>query len=112
MTSANTAGLRFERVVFGDARVEYETAWPLQRDLHSRVVAGEAPGTVLLLEHPPVYTAGRRTRPEARPFDGTQVIGVARGGRITWRGPGQIVGYPIVRLASRVDVVAYVRRLE
>ena len=106
------SGLRFEHVGFGDDRVEYERAWAMQRELHARVVAGEAPGTVLLLEHPPVYTAGRRTNPADRPFDGTPVIDVDRGGRITWHGPGQIVGYPIVKLASPVDVVAYVRRLE
>ncbi len=105
-------GLRFEHVGFGDDRVEYERAWAMQRELHARVVAGEAPDTVLLLEHPPVYTAGRRTHPADRPFDGTPVIDVDRGGRITWHGPGQIVGYPIVKLASPVDVVAYVRRLE
>src|SRR3954452_13713052 len=112
VAGGNTVGLRFERVGFGDDRVEYEKAWALQRELHAQVVAGDAPGTVLLLEHPPVYTAGRRTRPADRPFDGTPVIDVDRGGRITWHGPGQIVGYPIVRLASPVDVVAYVRRLE
>src|ERR671933_2669823 len=84
----------------------------MQGDLQARVVAGEAPDTVLLLEPPPVYTAGRRTHPADRPFDGTPVIDVDRGGRITWHGPGQIVGYPIVKLASPVDVVAYVRRLE
>ena len=106
------SGLRFEHVGFGDDRVEYERAWAMQRELHARVVAGEAPDTVLLLEHPPVYTAGRRTHPADRPFDGTPVIDVDRGGRITWHGPGQIVGYPIVKLASPVDVVAYVRRLE
>ena len=106
------SGLRFEHVGFGVDRVEYERAWALQRELHARVVAGEAPDTVLLLEHPPVYTAGRRTHPADRPFDGTPVIDVDRGGRITWHGPGQIVGYPIVKLASPVDVVAYVRRLE
>jgi lipoyl(octanoyl) transferase len=106
------SGLRFEHVGFGDDRVEYERAWAMQRELHSRVAAGEAPDTVLLLEHPPVYTAGRRTHPADRPFDGTPVIDVDRGGRITWHGPGQIVGYPIVKLASPVDVVAYVRRLE
>src|SRR5205823_10616239 len=74
--------------------------------------AGEGSDTVLLLEHPPVYTAGKRTHPADRPVDGTPVIDVDRGGRITWHGPGQIVGYPIVKLASPVDVVAYVRRLE
>jgi len=106
------SGLLFEHVGFGDDRVEYERAWAMQRERHARVVAGEAPDTVLLLEHPPVYTAGRRTHPADRPFDGTPVIDVDRGGRITWHGPGQIVGYPIVKLASPVDVVAYVRRLE
>jgi lipoyl(octanoyl) transferase len=106
------SGLRFEHVGFGDERVEYERAWAMQREVHAKVVAGEAPDTVLLLEHPPVYTAGKRTHPADRPVDGTPVIDVDRGGRITWHGPGQIVGYPIVRLASPVDVVAYVRRLE
>ncbi|HET9657815.1 MAG TPA: lipoyl(octanoyl) transferase LipB [Kineosporiaceae bacterium] len=104
--------LRFESVGFGEDRVDYERAWAMQRDLHARVAAGEAPDTVLLLEHPAVYTAGKRTAPHERPFDGTPVIDVDRGGRITWHGPGQLVGYPIVRLADPVDVVAYVRRLE
>jgi lipoyl(octanoyl) transferase len=112
MDAAGTGGLRFEHVGFGEDRVEYERAWAMQRELHGRVVAGEAPDTVLLLEHPPVYTAGRRTHPADRPVDGTPVVDVDRGGRITWHGPGQIVGYPIVKLASPVDVVAYVRRLE
>jgi len=76
------------------------------------VVAGEQPDTVLLLEHERVYTAGKRTEPHERPFDGTPVIDVDRGGKITWHGPGQLVGYPIVRLPSPVDVVAHVRRLE
>jgi len=93
-------------------RVPYEDAWRQQRELHTAVVAGERPGTVLLLEHPSVYTAGRRTEPWERPGDGTPVIDVDRGGKITWHGPGQLVGYPIVRLADPVDVVAYVRRLE
>ncbi len=105
-------GLRFVHVGFGEDRVEYQRAWDLQRELHARVVAGNDPGAVLLLEHPPVYTAGRRTHPADRPFDGTPVVDVDRGGRITWHGPGQIVGYPILRLASPIDVVAYVRRLE
>ena len=76
------------------------------------VVAGDGPDTLLLLEHPPVYTAGKRTEPHERPFDGTPVIDVDRGGKITWHGPGQLVGYPIVRLPDPVDVVAHVRRLE
>jgi lipoyl(octanoyl) transferase len=111
MTSAMT-GLRFDRVGFADAKVEYERAWAMQRDLHERVVAGEASDTVLLLEHPPVYTAGRRTARYERPTDGTPVIDVDRGGRITWHGPGQLVGYPIIKLVGFIDVVAYVRRLE
>jgi lipoyl(octanoyl) transferase len=105
-------GLHFDHVGFGPERVEYQLAWQLQRDRHAAVVAGTAPDTVLLLEHPPVYTAGKRTAPYERPDDGTPVIDVDRGGRITWHGPGQLVGYPIVRLATPVDVVAFVRRLE
>ena len=92
--------------------VDYEVAWARQRELHERRVAGEIPDTVLLLEHPPVYTAGKRTEPHERPFDGTPVIDVDRGGKITWHGPGQLVGYPIVALPDPIDVVAYVRRLE
>ena len=92
--------------------VPYEEAWAVQRELHAARVAGEGPDTLLLLEHPPVYTAGKRTEPHERPFDGTPVIDVDRGGKITWHGPGQLVGYPIVRLADPVDVVAHVRRLE
>jgi lipoyl(octanoyl) transferase len=92
--------------------VDYEQAWARQRELHAQRVAGEIPDTVLLLEHPPVYTAGRRTEVHERPFDGTPVIDVDRGGKITWHGPGQLVGYPIVALADPVDVVAHVRRLE
>ena len=71
---------------------------------------GQAPDTVLLLEHPSVYTAGKRTEPWDRPIDGTPVVDVDRGGKITWHGPGQLVGYPIVRLPDPVDVSAYVRR--
>lgn len=92
--------------------VPYERAWAEQRRLHDERVAGARPDTVLLLEHPPVYTAGKRTEPWERPTDGTPVVDVDRGGRITWHGPGQLVGYPIVALAEPVDVVAYVRRLE
>jgi lipoyl(octanoyl) transferase len=92
--------------------VPYEEAWARQRELHARRVAGEVPDTLLLLEHPSVYTAGRRTEPHERPFDGTPVVDVDRGGKITWHGPGQLVGYPIVALPDPVDVVAYVRRLE
>jgi lipoyl(octanoyl) transferase len=92
--------------------VDYQTAWDEQRRLHAAVSAGEAPNTVLLLEHPSVYTAGKRTQPWDRPVDGTPVIDVDRGGRITWHGPGQLVGYPIVRLPEPIDVVGYVRRVE
>jgi lipoyl(octanoyl) transferase len=92
--------------------VPYEAAWAQQRELHAARVAGDGPDTLLLLEHPPVYTAGKRTLSHERPFDGTPVIDVDRGGKITWHGPGQLVGYPIVKLADPVDVVAHVRRLE
>lgn len=92
--------------------VPYEEAWQRQRDLHAAVVAGTEPDTVLLLEHPPVYTAGKRTEPWERPIDGTPVVDVDRGGKITWHGPGQLVGYPIVKLPDPIDVVAYVRRME
>ncbi|MGY1745577.1 lipoyl(octanoyl) transferase LipB [Blastococcus sp. SYSU D00695] len=92
--------------------VDYEVAWARQRELHAARVEGSGPDAMLLLEHPPVYTAGKRTAAHERPFDGTPVIDVDRGGRITWHGPGQLVGYPIVALPDPVDVVAYVRRLE
>jgi lipoyl(octanoyl) transferase len=92
--------------------VPYERALADQRRLHGERVAGERPDTVLLLEHPSVYTAGKRTEDWERPADGTPVVDADRGGRITWHGPGQLVGYPIVALAEPVDVVAYVRRLE
>jgi lipoyl(octanoyl) transferase len=92
--------------------VDYRTAWDEQRRLHEAVADGLAPDTVLLLEHPNVYTAGKRTQPADRPFDGTPVVDVDRGGRITWHGPGQLVGYPILTLPDPIDVVAYVRRVE
>jgi len=92
--------------------VPYEQAWARQRDLHAAVADGTGPETVLLLEHPPVYTAGKRTEAWERPADGTPVVDVDRGGKITWHGPGQLVGYPILRLPDPVDVVAYVRRVE
>ena len=93
------------------ANADYQATWDLQRRIHAATADGGEP-TVLLLEHNPVYTAGRRTEPEDRPLDGTPVVEVDRGGRITWHGPGQVVGYPIVPLANPVDVVAHVRRLE
>jgi lipoyl(octanoyl) transferase len=91
--------------------VDYREAWELQRRLVDARVAG-GPDTLLLLEHPPVYTAGKRTQPHERPLDGTPVIDTDRGGKITWHGPGQLVGYPIIGLADPIDVVNYVRRLE
>ena len=92
--------------------IDYRDAWDLQRVVHREVVTGTRDDTLLLLEHKSVYTAGKRTAPDERPTDGTEVIDVDRGGKITWHGPGQLVGYPIVRLADPVDVVAHVRRLE
>jgi len=91
--------------------VDYRQAWQLQRELADARIAG-GPDTLLLLEHPSVYTAGRRTLPEERPFDDTPVIDTDRGGKITWHGPGQLVGYPIIGLAEPLDVVNFVRRLE
>jgi lipoyl(octanoyl) transferase len=91
--------------------VEYREAWQLQRELADARTAG-GPDTLLLLQHPSVYTAGRRTLPAERPFDGTPVIDTDRGGKITWHGPGQLVGYPIVGLTEPLDVVNFVRRLE
>jgi lipoyl(octanoyl) transferase len=94
------------------ADVTYDDGWALQRQVHARVVDG-APDELLLLEHEGVYTAGRRTQPSDRPLDPTtRVIDVDRGGRITWHGPGQLVGYPILRLSDPIDVVAHVRRVE
>jgi lipoyl(octanoyl) transferase len=92
--------------------VPYEQAWARQRELHAAVESGDAPDTALLLEHPSVYTAGRRTEAWERPLDGTPVVDVDRGGKITWHGPGQLVGYPIVKLPNPIDVVAHVRRME
>lgn len=103
---------RFVRLGFGPDSVEYQEAWDEQRRVHAARFADELPDTCLLLEHLPVYTAGRRTEDSERPLDGTPVIDVDRGGKITWHGPGQLVGYPIQKLPRPVDVVAHVRRLE
>ena len=104
--------LVIDQIGFGGNAIEYQAAWNLQRDLHQKVVARQTPDTVLLLEHPSVYTAGRRTEAFERPMDGTPVVDVDRGGKITWHGPGQLIGYPIVHLPSPMDVVSHVRRLE
>jgi lipoyl(octanoyl) transferase len=104
--------MRFVRMGIGERTVPYEEALAEQQRLHALRVADEIPDTVLLLEHAPVFTAGKRTRPEDRPLDGTPVVETNRGGEITWHGPGQLVGYPIVKLPDPVDVVAYVRHLE
>ncbi len=103
---------RFVRVGFGSAAVDYATAWQQQRELHARRVADEVGDTVLLLEHTSVYTAGKRTDATDRPVDGIPVVEVDRGGKITWHGPGQLIGYPITKLPAHVYVVDYVRRLE
>lgn len=92
--------------------VDYESAWEIQRQFHSEVADGSRPNTLILLEHPPVYTAGRRTVESEKPRDGSRVIDVDRGGKITFHGPGQIVGYPIIRLKNGNDVVGFVRELE
>lgn len=92
--------------------VDYEEALQLQRNLHNEIAEGQRPNTLLLLQHPPVFTAGRRTLDSEKPTDGSVVIDVDRGGKITFHGPGQIVGYPIVRLKNPNDVVGFVRELE
>ena len=92
--------------------VDYQTAWDAQKRIQEEVIAGTRPNTVLLLEHPSVYTAGRRTEQHERPIDGTPVIDVDRGGKITWHGEGQLVGYPIVKLKNSNDVVGFVREIE
>jgi len=92
--------------------IDYTKAWDVQRKIHSEVVQGARPNTLLLLEHPSVYTAGRRTEQSEKPIDGTPVIDVDRGGKITWHGPGQLVGYPIVKLAKPHELVGFVREIE
>ena len=97
--------LVFRDLGLGSEHVDYQATWDLQRAVHAEVSDGIRPDTVLLLEHASVYTAGKRTEPQERPLDGTPVIDVDRGGKITWHGPGQLVGYPIVRLPESVLVV-------
>lgn len=104
--------LAFTRLGFAPDYVDYTDGLAAQRKLHEDVAAGTAPSTVLLLEHAPVYTAGKRTEDHERPLDGTPVVPVDRGGKLTWHGPGQLVGYPIVRLAEPRGIRAYVELLE
>lgn len=92
--------------------VDYQKAWESQKAIHQDVVGGKRPNTLLLLEHPSVFTAGRRTQDSEKPTDGTPVIDVDRGGRITWHGPGQLVGYPIVKLINPTELVGFVREIE
>lgn len=103
---------KFEILGLAPNYVDYQQGWDIQRSVHSDVVSGIRQDTVLLLEHAGVYTAGKRTEEEERPKDGTPVIDVDRGGKITWHGPGQLVGYPIMKLPEPIDVVGYVRWLE
>ena len=104
--------LEFVDLGLGSEHLDYQATWDLQRAIHAEVSGGNRADTVLLLEHASVYTAGKRTEPQERPLDGTPVVDVDRGGKITWHGPGQLVGYPIVRLPEAALVVDYVRRLE
>ena len=92
--------------------VEYEDALAIQRNIHGEVASGDRPNTLILLEHPSIYTAGKRTLLEERPGNGAKVLDVDRGGKITWHGPGQLVGYPIVRLANPHELVGFVREIE
>ena len=102
----------FERIGLDPNFVGYDEGYQLQLRTHREVVSGERPDTVLLLEHSPVYTAGKRTELHELPNDGSEFVETNRGGKITWHGPGQLVGYPIMRLPNPIDVVAYVRYLE
>ena len=104
--------LEFSQLGLAPEFVEYTRGWDIQRELHESVLAGTAPSTVLLLEHAAVYTAGKRTEDHERPFDGTPVVPVDRGGKLTWHGPGQLVGYPIIKLKNKAGIRDYVERLE
>ena len=115
MTTPHPAGLEVQYLGFTQhppRLTPYQVGWDYQREVQTRVAHHEIPNQVLYVEHEPVYTAGRKTLPEERPFDGTPVVDVDRGGKITWHGPGQLVGYPIVFLPGQVGVVDYVRRIE
>jgi lipoyl(octanoyl) transferase len=104
--------MRFDELDLGERLLPYVPTWQLQREVHAAVADGTREDVVLLCEHEDVYTAGKRTASWDRPVDGTPVVDVDRGGRITWHGPGQLVGYPIVKLATPIDVIRYVRALE
>ncbi|TDL34147.1 lipoyl(octanoyl) transferase LipB [Arthrobacter nitrophenolicus] len=104
--------LEFSQLGLAPELVDYQQAWDIQRELHDKVVAGQAPSTVLLLEHAAVYTAGKLTEDHERPFDGTPVVTVDRGGKLTWHGPGQLIAYPILKLKNRAGIRDYVERLE
>ncbi|TLM83829.1 lipoyl(octanoyl) transferase LipB [Pseudarthrobacter sp. NamE5] len=104
--------LEFAQLGLAPDFVDYTRGWEIQSELHAKVVAELAPSTVLLLEHAPVYTAGKRTEDHERPFDGTPVVPVDRGGKLTWHGPGQLVGYPIIKLKNKAGIRDYVERLE
>ena len=106
--SLTTAPIDLKRI----GLIDYEMAWTMQREFHQEIADGNRPNTLLLLEHPPVFTAGRRTLESERPIDGSRVIDVDRGGKITFHGPGQIVGYPIVKLRDQHNVVGFVREIE
>ena len=102
----------FERVAFAPNYLGYQEGFELQKRVHAEVVAGSRPDTVLLLEHQSVYTAGKRTELSELPDDGSEFVETNRGGKITWHGPGELVGYPIMHLPKPIDVVGYVRYLE
>lgn len=104
--------LEFSQLGLAPDFIDYMEGWDTQRELHDKVVAGSAPSTVLLLEHAAVYTAGKLTEDHERPFDGTPVVAVDRGGKLTWHGPGQLVAYPILKLKNRSGIRDYVERLE
>jgi lipoyl(octanoyl) transferase len=106
-----TTGIALQRL-HNKGLTDYQMAWDSQKAIHAEVVSGERANTLILLEHPSVYTAGRRTLTHERPVDGTPVIDVDRGGKITWHGEGQLVGYPIVKLRNPNDVVGFVREIE
>lgn len=113
MLVKDIGGFLPDQIIFSHpGLVEYEEGLAMQRKYHSDVVAGVRPNSVIFLEHPSVYTAGKRTQEFERPIDGTRVIDVDRGGRITWHGPGQLVGYPIIKLLKPTELVGFVRTLE